>query len=586
MTTKDGTAAVETKMLADLSMAAPWALVEAFSRHPRWRPEDVNTAADMIAERLRALGVPVTVHAPEIYLSIPLTASVEAGGVTHRAKAPSMSLSVPDGFTGELVYMPANQKALRSYSKSVTELFGRPESELAAVTAKLKGRILVTEGFGNPALTQLVEEWGGAGLIAVNPGVDIHWGTCTTIWGSPDLDDLPRKPKIPVVAVNKQTGEALKAIAAAGGTATIRTEMIEGWYVQKVPEVRIPGAVEPDRFVFVHGHYDSWDVGVGDNATGDATLLELARIFWANRADLRRSVRIAWWPGHSTGRYAGSTWYADAFALELDEGCVAQINCDSPGCRWATSYHQTTTMSETLALVEVAIRDGAGKPMKPKRPNQAGDYSFNNIGISSFYMLSSTMPDDLRAEKGYYDVSGCGANIAWHTENDTIEIADKAILETDIKVYLLSTLRIANAAVLPFDWRATTAEFKATLAGYAAAVGNAFDLAPVGAAIDGLDTALAAFAAKVSSGAVPAAAANAVLQDLARILVPLNFTREPRFRHDPAYTVPPLPALAVAGEWAHLPAAHRGFALTQLLRGRNQTIAALRDATRLVTAAG
>jgi hypothetical protein len=110
---------------------------------------------------------------------------------------------------------------------------------------------------------------GGIGLIAVNPGIDIHWGTCTTIWGSPDLDDLPRKPKIPVVAVNKQTGEALKAIAAAGGTATIRTEMIEGWYVQKVPEVRIPGAVEPDKFVFVHGHYDSWDVGVGDNATGD-----------------------------------------------------------------------------------------------------------------------------------------------------------------------------------------------------------------------------------------------------------------------------------------------------------------------------
>jgi hypothetical protein len=586
MTTKDGTAAVERTMLADLSMAAPWELVEAFSRHPRWRPEDVNTAADMIAERLRALGVPVTVHAPEIYLSIPVSASVEAGGVSHRAKAPSMSISVPEGFTGELVYMPANQKALRSYSKSVTELFGRPESELAAVTAKLKGRILVTEGFGNPALTQLVEEWGGAGLIAINPGVDIHWGTCTTIWGSPDLDDLPRKPKIPVVAVNKQTGEALKAIAAAGGPATIRTEMIEGWYVQKVPEVRIPGAVEPDSFVFVHGHYDSWDVGVGDNATGDATLLELARIFWTNRADLRRSVRIAWWPGHSTGRYAGSTWYADAFALELDEGCVAQINCDSPGCRWATSYHQTTTMSETLALVEGAIRDGAGKPMKPKRPNQAGDYSFNNIGISSFYMLSSTMPDDLRVEKGYYDVSGCGANIAWHTENDTIEIADRTILETDIKVYLLSTLRIANAEVLPFDWRATTAEFRATLGRYAATMGDLFDFAPVEAAIDGLDAALAGFAARVSAGTVPATAANAVLQGLARILVPLNFTREPRFRHDPAYTVPPLPALAVAGEWTHLPAEHRGFALTQLLRGRNQTIAALRDATRMVTAAG
>jgi phosphoribosylamine-glycine ligase len=108
----------------------------------------------------------------------------------------------------------------------------------------------------------------------------------------------------------------------------------------------------------------------------------------------------------------------------------------------------------------------------------------------------------------------------------------------------------------------------------------------VGDAIDGLDAALAGFAARVSAGTVQATAANAVLQGLARILVPLNFTREPRFRHDPAYTVPPLPALAVAGEWTHLPAEHRGFALTQLLRGRNQTIAARRDATRMVTAAG
>ena len=38
------------------------------------------------------------------------------------------------------------------------------------------------------------------------------------------------------------------------------------------------------------------------------------------------------------------------------------------------------------------------------------------------------------------------------------------------------------------------------------------------------------------------------MQGLSRILVPINYTREPRFRHDPAYTVPPLPTLAVAAE--------------------------------------
>ena len=49
-------------------------------------------------------------------------------------------------------------------------------------------------------------------------------------------------------------------------------------------------------------------------------------------------------------------------------------------------------------------------------------------------------------------MSGCGANIAWHTENGTLEIADRDILLTDMKIYLLSALRIANAEVLPFDY--------------------------------------------------------------------------------------------------------------------------------------
>ncbi len=182
-------------------------------------------------------------------------------------------------------------------------------------------------------------------------------------------------------------------------------------------------------------------------------------------AELRRSVKIAWWPGHSTGRYAGSTWFADAFALELDRNCLAQINCDSPGCRWATSYHDTRAFPESAGARR--RRRSATSCRTPRsrrtRPPQAGDYSFNNIGLPSFFMLVSTMPDALRQEKNYYDVSGCGANIAWHTENDTLEIADRDILLTDMRIYLLSVLRVVNAEVLPFDWDATCAEFLATI---------------------------------------------------------------------------------------------------------------------------
>ena len=574
--------ATESKILAQAKLDHAWDLVETFSGMPRWRPEDVNTAGDLIADRLRALGVPVTVHRPRVFLSVPHDASVTAGDVTHRAKPPSSSAHCPDGVMAELVYIPSQKASLRSYTKNAIAFFGEEGANLGP---RLKGRILLTEGFGNPALTALAEEWGAVGLIAMNPGVDIHWGTCTTIWGTPDLDDLPRKPKIPVVAVNKDTGAALIEQARQGSSATIRTVMKEGWFEQAVPVVEIPGTLDSDSFVLLHGHYDSWDVGVGDNATGDATMLEIARVLWENRADLRRSVRIAWWPGHSTGRYAGSTWFADHFAQELDEHCVAQINCDSPGCRWATSYHQTTCMAEMQPLVKSVIEKVAGQTPIFKRPNQAGDYSFNNIGLSSFYMLSSTMPDDIRAEKGYYAVSGCGGNIAWHTENDTLEIADKDVLLTDIRIYLLSVLRLAQSEVLPVDWRMLTAEFSETLADYQTACGKTFDLSAAAQGVTALDAALERFDAGIASGSMPAQTANTVRRDLARILVPLNYTRAPRFRHDPAITCPALPMLDVALDLAEQDDSMRGFALTQGMRARNRVVAELRAARKLVEAA-
>jgi hypothetical protein len=567
----------ERRFLDAVSLDLPWGLVETFATMPRWMPEDVNRSADVIVQRLRGAGVPIEVHEPEICLSIPLRAEVRAEGRTIRAKPPSSALPLPQGRTAKLVRLEANPHALRSYNRDIATLFGGSIRSVEQAKDMVGGRIAIISGFGNPALSSLIEEWGGVGLIAVNPGIDIHWGTCTTIWGSPDLADLPRKPKIPVVAVNNPDGRVLMALADRGGEATIVTEMLEGWFMQKVPVATIPGTQEPEKYVLVHGHYDSWDVGVGDNATGDATLMELARVLWQERRDLKRSVKLAWWPGHSTGRYAGSTWFTDAFALDIDRNCLAQINCDSPGCRWATSYHQTRAFTESAALAADAIRDVVpDADIKTMRPPQAGDYSFNNIGLPSFYMLSSTMPDAERREKNYYDVSGCGANIAWHTENDTLEIADRDILLTDMKIYLLSALRIANAEVLPFDWSATCDEFLATIARYEKASQGMADLSAAREATERLKAALGRL------GNAPAATKNAVLHALGRILVPINYTREPRFRHDPAYTVPPLPTLAVAAELPDLPEALRKPAQVELMRGQNRYLAAMEAATRLV----
>ena len=85
------------------------------------------------------------------------------------------------------------------------------------------------------------------------------------------------------------------------------------------------------------------------------------------------------------------------------------------------------------------------------------------------------------------------------------------MLASDLRVYLLSVLRIANAQVLPFDWRATTGEFSQTLARYQTAVGDAFDLSPAAAALGALEEALGRFQAALAAGRLGAGPANAVL---------------------------------------------------------------------------
>jgi hypothetical protein len=178
--------------------------------------------------------------------------------------------------------------------------------------------------------------------------------------------------------VNNPDGRALMTLADRGGEATIVTEMLEGWFMQKVPVATIPGTQEPEKYVLVHGHYDSWDVGVGDNATGDATLMELARVLWQGA----RSEAIG-----EAGMVAG----ASTDATPARPGSPMR----SRSISIATVWHRSTATarvslgdqlspdphSPRVALAVDAIRDVVpDADIKTLRPPQAGDYSFNISG--------------------------------------------------------------------------------------------------------------------------------------------------------------------------------------------------------------
>jgi hypothetical protein len=547
---------------------------------------DEESAARYIVERLHSLGVPVALHTPELYISLPMRAELLVGGArTVAARPPAMARSTGDRpVEGEILYVPSQ------YAAGTSSLFDVPDAarRKSRGADPVAGRIVLTEGFSMPGPVQAFEKRGAIAQIYIHPGERIHEGICTSIWGAPTLESLERKPSTPVICINRPSGEALIDEAKRGPVrVAIKTWLKEGWIKCLLPVVEIRGQEDPDEFLLVHGHYDSWYEGIGDNATGDAALLELARVLWGLRQELKRSVRIAWWPGHSTGRYAGSTWYADTFAEEIDERCIAQLDIDSPGCAGATAYDEVMWMAEAGQLCQQAIRDAVGVTPKRVRPLRAGDYSFNQIGPTGLYMLLSNIPLEERQRRGYYAVGGCGGNTAWHTPDDLMPVADLEILKRDLAVYLTTIIRIVNAPLHPFDHAIAIDEIRVAIEEYHKAAKGEVDFEPIIADLIELRSDVRTWQSIAESRLRGVGNRdnerrwfNVVLRRVSRHLVPLNYARGERFDHDPALKFGAVPRLEAATTLPSLPAEMKPFAKVGLKREMNKVRAAIRAVKR------
>ncbi|XP_010632018.1 N-acetylated-alpha-linked acidic dipeptidase 2 isoform X8 [Fukomys damarensis] len=93
----------------------------------------------------------------------------------------------------------------------------------------------------------------------------------------------------------------------------------------------IRGSEEPDRYVIVGGHRDSWVFGGIDPTTGTAVLQEIAQSFGKLTSGgwrPRRTVIFASWDAEEFG-LLGSTEWAEENAKVLQERSIAYINSDS-----------------------------------------------------------------------------------------------------------------------------------------------------------------------------------------------------------------------------------------------------------------
>lgn len=541
--------------------------------------EDEKNASYYLAGKLKEFGVPYEVLWPELYLSTPKKAELKIIGlnIDINAKTHSYSMSTDDKWIdGELVFASSYRPPYASDEYEYKLKFD----------VDPKGKIVICEGMPSPDKVNDIVSNEGSAAIFVQAGEGIHEGICTPVWGTPGLNDLNNIIRVPVISINNSDGKMLISMIKKDRVrAAVRTSIDDGWKTCPLVLAKIPGQIEPEKFILLHGHIDSWHSGIGDNALGNATLLETARILQNNCDKLKRSVWVAWWPGHSTGRFAGSTWFADNFAMELYDNCIAQVNCESTGCVNANTYEGIMWTEDVDKFCSELVKEVTGIEPCWTRPIRAGDYSFNNIGITSYFMLSSTIGKQKREELGYYEVYGSGGNIEWHTQDDDMRLVDEKIFIRDTKLYLAGVLKMANAGILPIDCRKMLDSMEKYLSEYKKAAGDIFDFTPVFNEIQALRESMEDFykkAEEVSGNEKKQAVICDTILKIVRKLIRINYTEREEFKHDPAAMCPPIPAIASVLKIRQLGSEKQKFLITELVRDRNRVLHALRECKQII----
>jgi len=120
-------------------------------------------------------------------------------------------------------------------------------------------------------------------------------------------------------------------IGPGGAAVAMDVQMEDG--LRPIYDViaRIPGSVEPDKWVILGNHRDAWVHGAVDPNSGTAALLEMARGLSAARAagwNPRRTLVLASWDAEEYG-LLGSTEWGEEHAEELKSRAVAYVNLDA-----------------------------------------------------------------------------------------------------------------------------------------------------------------------------------------------------------------------------------------------------------------
>lgn len=260
------------------------------------------------------------------------------------------------------------------------------------------------------------------------------------------------------------------------GTAVARLKLAFNWDLVPAYNIiaRLPGKEFPDEWVLRGNHHDAWVIGARDPMSGVVALLEQARAFAMLRDKTgwqpKRTVMFCLWDAEEPA-LLGSTEWCEQHAAELRKKVVAYINTDasSRGFLELGGSHSLETLGGEVAreVIDPQVRASVsdrlraswlvkGTDQRKKLAKDRAHLYLNALGSGSDY---SPFLQHLGIPAFHAAFSGEAQGGEYHTCFDTFDhftrFGDPGFAYTVALTKLCArlTLRLADAEILPFDFR-------------------------------------------------------------------------------------------------------------------------------------
>ena len=310
------------------------------------------------------------------------------------------------------------------------------DAGFAKAGSAVKGAIVLIHSNLLESWDDLMNEYKVGGAI-VSRGVDS--GAVAILWMStrPNLllyrhnDSVQGElERMPQAVVAREDAERMARFIASGQRVRVHLDMPNrvGGPVESENVVAEISGRDPDEFVLLGAHLDSWELGTGalDNGCNVAMVIDAARVIHASGVAPRRSIRFALFTGEEQGML-GSWAYAKAHRSELDV-MIAAIVFDS-GIGAITGY----------SLSRKDIFPGVRDALQP----------IQSLGVKEF-----TLASDIDTDNFDFFLEGVPTLVAnqeptnymlnYHASSDTFDKVDITELKRHVAIAAITAYALAD----------------------------------------------------------------------------------------------------------------------------------------------